>query len=136
MTSVAELARLRRIQVPGEGEKDVQLEVQRLAAGRSPQELAALVACLTRGTPWREANAWVSSARGDLSDTEYRRALELFTDSALLSWSECAGIAGALIYRGWPPQSQRGEAKAHRERRPSSHSADLVVADARRGSSG
>jgi hypothetical protein len=58
-----------------------------------------------------------------MAEPEYLRALELYTDSALLSWAECAGVAGALNYRGWPPQSRRDR---HSERL-----VDLVSVEAR-----
>ncbi len=107
MASVGELARLRKLQRPAESDAAANAAAEQLALGRIPQELAAIAAHLRRGTSWDELAAWVVTARGDLPDAAYLRALELFTDSALLSWSECAGIANALIYRGWPPADRR-----------------------------
>jgi hypothetical protein len=123
MTSVAELARLRRSQEPTESDASATTAAERLALGRSPQELAAIAAQLQRGTSWDELAAWIVTARGDLAEPAYHRALELYTDSALLTWPECAGVANALIYRGWPP------AAARRERRPE-RVVDLVSAEA------
>lgn len=122
MASVDDLVRLHKRQRPAEGDADATAAAERLALGRSPQELTAMVAQLERGTPWDEVSAWVSSAREGMADPEYLRALELFTDSVLLSWSECAGIAAALNYRGWPPQSRRGQRAGH--------VVDLVTAEA------
>jgi hypothetical protein len=123
MASVGDLARLRKQQRPTESDTAATAAAERLALGRSPQELAAMAAHLQRGAPWDEIAAWVSSARGTMAEAEYLRALELYTDSALLSWSECAGIAGALNYRGWPPQNRR-------DRRPD-RVVDLVTVEAR-----
>lgn len=123
MTSVGDLARLRKLQRPTESDTAATAAAERLALGRSPQELGAMVAHLQRGTPWDEIAAWVSSARGTMAEAEYLRALELYTDSALLSWAECAGISGALNYRGWPPQNRR-------DRRPE-RVVDLVSVEAR-----
>ena len=123
MASVGELIRLRKQQRPTDSDTAAAAAAERLALGRSPQELAAMVAQLQRGTAWEDVQAWVSSARGQLAEPEYLRALELYTASALLSWAECAGVAAALNYRGWPPQ-------AVRERRPE-RVVDLVTAEAR-----
>jgi hypothetical protein len=122
MASVGDLVRLRKQQRPTESDSAASAAAERLALGRKPQELAAMVAHLQRGTPWDEIATWVSSARGTMADPEYLRALELYTDSALLCWAECAGIAEALNYRGWPPQNRR-------DRRP--EHIDLVSAEAR-----
>lgn len=123
MASIDDLIRLHKRQRPEDGDAAAATAAERLALGRSPQEVTAMVAQLERGTPWDEVSAWVSTAREGMADPEYLRALELFTDSVLLSWTECAGIAGALIYRGWPPQSRR----EHRGDRV----VDLVTAEAR-----
>lgn len=123
MASVGDLIQLRKHQRPADTDTAAQAAAERLALGRSPQELAAMVAQLQRGASWDEVSAWVSSARGTMAEPEYLRALELYTDSALLSWTECAGVAEALNYRGWPPQSRR-------ERR-SERTVDLVSAEAR-----
>jgi hypothetical protein len=123
MASVGELIRLRKQQRPTDSDTAAAAAAERLALGRSPQELAAMVAQLQRGTAWEDVQAWVSSARGQMAEPEYLRALELYTDSALLSWAECAGVAAALNYRGWPPQVVR-------ERRPE-RVVDLVTAEAR-----
>jgi hypothetical protein len=123
MASVGELIRLRKQNRPTDSDTAAAAAAERLALGRSPQELAAMVAQLQRGRAWEDVQAWVSSARGQMAEPEYLRALELYTDSALLSWAECAGVAAALNYRGWPPQSVR-ERRAERL-------VDLVTAEAR-----
>lgn len=123
MASVADLARLRKQQRPSESETAATAAAERLALGRNPQELAAMAAQLERGTPWDEIATWVAKARGTMAEPEYLRALELYTDSALLSWAECSGVAEALNYRGWPPQNRR-------EHRPD-RVVDLVTAEAR-----
>lgn len=123
MTSVDDLIRLRKQQRPTDSDTAAAAAAERLALGRIPQELDAMTAQIQRGTPWDEVSSWVSSARGTMAEPEYLRALELFTDSALLSWAECAGIAAALNYRGWPPQNRR-------DRRPE-RAVDLVSVEAR-----
>jgi hypothetical protein len=123
MASVGDLVEMRKEQNPTESDAAATAAAERLALGRAPQELAAMVAHLRRGKAWDEVATWVSSARGTMADPEYLRALELYTDSALLSWTECAGIAEALNYRGWPPQGRR-------ERRPD-RVVDLVSVEAR-----
>jgi hypothetical protein len=123
MASVGDLIELRKQQKPTESDTAAAAAAERLALGRNPQELAAMAAHLRRGTAWDEIAAWVSAARGNMAEPEYLRALELYTDSALLSWTECAGVAGALNYRGWPPQNRR-------DRRPD-HVVDLVSAKSR-----
>lgn len=123
MAGVAELVLLRRQLEPAESEATATAAAQQLAAGRSPQELAAILASLSRGWAWDDVMAWVATARADLTEPAYQRALGLFTDSALLSWSECAGVANALIYRGWPPANRQ-------EHHPTEHLVDLVAVEA------
>jgi hypothetical protein len=124
MASVGDLIPLRKQQRPTESDAAASAAAERLALDRTPQELAAMVAHLQRGTPWDEIAAWISGARGTMADPEYQRALEFYTDSALLSWAECAGIAEALNYRGWPPKNRR-------DRRPDRVDLVSVSAEAR-----